>query len=45
MTDHGAGGVGVVLCHACQKPVRFAATNIEHLDGSSLCISREDSDE
>ena len=38
MTDNGSGGLGVVLCHVCQKPVRFAATTIEHLDGSSLCI-------
>ena len=38
MTDNGAGGLGVVLCHVCQKPVRFAATTIEHLDGSPLCI-------
>ena len=41
MTDNGAGGSGVMLCHACQKPVRFASTNIEHLDGSSLCIEPE----
>ena len=38
MTDNGAGGLGVILCHTCQKPVRFAATTVEHLDGSPLCI-------
>ena len=49
MTDNGSGGLGVVLCHVCQKPVRFAATSwagpvrfaattVEHLDGSPLCI-------
>ena len=38
MTDNGAGGLGEILCHTCQKPVRFAATNVEHLDGSALCI-------
>ena len=38
MTDQGSGGFGVILCHTCQKPVRFAATNVEHLDGSALCI-------
>ena len=33
----GAGGPGVIVCHACQEPVRFIGSTIEHLDGSPLC--------
>mgnify|MGYP003648648320 CR=1 FL=1 len=36
MTEQGAGGYSVIVCHECQEPVQFA-NGIEHLDGSPLC--------
>jgi hypothetical protein len=37
MTEQGAGGYAIAKCHACQEPVRFIGSTIEHLDGSPLC--------
>ena len=37
MTEQGAGGYSVIVCHECQQPVAFDTGTWSHLDGTPLC--------
>lgn len=37
MTEQGAGGYSVIVCHSCQQPVAFDTDLWSHLDGTPLC--------
>jgi hypothetical protein len=37
MTEQGAGGYSVIVCHDCHKPVSFDTDIWLHLDGTTLC--------
>ena len=37
MTEQGAGGYSVIVCHDCQQPVAFDTDLWSHLDGTTLC--------
>lgn len=44
MTEQGAGGYSVIVCHDCRQPVAFDTGLWSHLDDTPLCgeeISRE----
>lgn len=37
MTEQGAGGYSVIVCHDCQQPVAFDNGTWLHLDDTPLC--------
>ena len=37
MTEQGAGGYSVVVCHHCQQPVSTVTGTWLHLDDTPLC--------
>ena len=37
MTEQGAGGCSVIVCHECHQPVAFDTGLWSHLDGTTLC--------
>ena len=44
MTEQGAGGYSVIMCHHCHEPVVFDTGTWLHLDDTPLC-SKEISNE
>ena len=37
MTEQGAGGYAVIVCHSCRQPVAFDTGTPLHLDDTPLC--------
>ena len=37
MTEQGAGGYSVIVCHHCHQPVSTVTGTWSHLDGTPLC--------
>lgn len=37
MTEQGAGGYSVIMCHDCHQPVASDTNLWLHLDGTKLC--------
>lgn len=37
MTEQGAGGCSVIMCHSCHQPVSLDTGTWLHLDGAPLC--------
>ena len=37
MTEQGAGGYSVIVCHDCHQPVAFDTDLWSHLDDTPLC--------
>lgn len=37
MTEQGAGGYSVIVCHDCHQPVAFDTGTWSHLDDTPLC--------
>lgn len=37
MTDNGAGGYSVIVCHTCHHPVTLDTGTWLHLDATKLC--------
>ena len=44
MTEQGAGGYSVIVCHYCHEPVSFDTGTLLHLDNTPLCSKGRSND-